>query len=118
MYKRSLKPLPGQFGVMMRAIAYTSAVALLLGIAAGPAAAQSGTVVISGASVCRDDPSNSWCQGKSTPSGRRLSLAVENQASQQVNELSRTAPWMRGDVPWCEAFPGSAHCVNRLIARR
>jgi len=102
----------------MRAIAYTSAVALLLGIAAGPAAAQSGTVVISGASVCRDEPSNPWCQGKSAPSGRRLSLAVENQASQQVNELSRTAPWMRGDVPWCEAFPGSAHCANRLIARR
>jgi len=108
---------------MMKSLVPIFAAALLLGSADGPAtgpafAADAGTVVISGAKICRDEPANPWCQGKPAPVSRQLSIAVPNQTSEQLQALSRDAPWMRGDVPWCEAFPGSAHCANQLVARR
>ncbi len=101
---------------MMRVFALCCAAAVLFAVTA--AAAEPGTVVISGASICRDDPANPWCQGKSMPAGTRRSVAVDYQALQRAEALSERSPWMRGDVPWCEAFPGSAHCANRLMARR
>lgn len=74
------------------------------------------TVVISAETICAEMPGDAYCRGHtpavSTPSARKPAPAGDVWAS-RLGEIEQTAPWIRGHVRWCEAFPSEPTCLGR-----
>lgn len=80
----------------------------------GTAAAAPETVVISAETICADDPGSAYCRERGPRAPARTGPAPAGDAwSARLGELERRAPWIRGYVPWCEAFPSEPVCRRR-----
>ena len=40
----------------------------------------------------------------------RRTVASNSDTTSRLQALERQAPWVRGSVRWCDAFPASSHC--------
>ncbi len=83
------------------------------------------TMVISAETICAQTPNAAYCRQNNIVPGRPATAvpplpvpatgkAVARQParhSTSIQALEANAPWMKGFVRWCEAFPGHRACA-------